>query len=194
MRRNKVHLLTLDAMLIALLAIMTFVPNLGFIQFSPVVSVTIIHLPVIIWSMYFGAKRGAIYGSTFGLLSLLKAAIAPVAVSDVLFVNPLISVLPRIVFGILVGLLGQTIRTKLMKFNRALVLSLAAGVLTLLHTILVVTMMGLFEPETWEIFLIILSGNGLLEMGLAIIIVPLVSATIWPLFDKIMMKYNVNEE
>ena len=78
------------------LIIVLSLTNLGFIAFSPVVSITILQIPVILCATLAGLWEGVFAGFVMGLMSLIKAAMSPTGILDPLFVNPLCSVLPRI--------------------------------------------------------------------------------------------------
>ena len=71
---------------------------LGFIPVGPT-RATIMHIPVIIGAIMEGPVVGGLIGLIFGLLSMFQAATNPTPVSPV-FLNPLVSVLPRILIGI----------------------------------------------------------------------------------------------
>lgn len=81
------------------LIIVLSLTNLGFIAFSPVVSITILQIPVILCATLAGLWEGVIAGFVMGLMSLIKAAMSPSGILDPLFVNPLCSVLPRMLLG-----------------------------------------------------------------------------------------------
>lgn len=71
---------------------------LGFIPVGPT-KATIMHIPVIIGAILEGPIIGAMVGLIFGLFSIIQAIVYPTPVSFV-FLNPLVSVLPRILIGI----------------------------------------------------------------------------------------------
>lgn len=74
--------------------------HLGYIQISPTISLTIMHIPVVLAAILAGLPGGIVTGLIFGLTSLVNAAANPSGVLDPLFVNPLCSVLPRMIFGV----------------------------------------------------------------------------------------------
>lgn len=74
--------------------------HLGYIQISPTISLTIMHIPVVLAAILAGLPGGLVTGLIFGLTSLVNAAANPSGVLDPLFVNPLCSVLPRMIFGV----------------------------------------------------------------------------------------------
>lgn len=85
---------------------------LGFIPIGPT-RATIMHIPVIIGAIMEGPIVGAFIGLIFGLLSVFQAMTNPTPVSFV-FLNPIISILPRVLIGIvtyysynLIGRLGE---------------------------------------------------------------------------------------
>ena len=96
------------AMLIAIQAILTFTP-LGFIMIPPI-SITIMHIPVIIGAVTMGPLFGGILGASFGVMSMLKATFAAASPADIIF-SPFISgtpvqslilcVVPRILLGVI---------------------------------------------------------------------------------------------
>jgi uncharacterized membrane protein len=71
---------------------------LGFIPIGPT-RATIMHIPVIIGAIMEGPLVGALVGLIFGFFSMFQAVMNPTPVSFV-FLNPLVSVVPRILIGI----------------------------------------------------------------------------------------------
>lgn len=82
------------------ISIMLSMTPLGFIPIGPT-KATIMHIPVIIGAIIEGPIVGAVIGGIFGLTSLINNLMNPTVTSFV-FWNPLVSVLPRIVLGIVV--------------------------------------------------------------------------------------------
>lgn len=58
------------ALLIALLAVLTFTP-LGYLVVPPV-SITFLHIPVIIGAILLGPKSGALLGFAFGITAMVR--------------------------------------------------------------------------------------------------------------------------
>ena len=85
MRNNKTAELVLTALFAAIIIIMAFTP-LGYIPLV-VINATIIHIPVILGSLFCGPKKGGFLGFIFGLTSFFKSAF--------------ICFVPRILVGIL---------------------------------------------------------------------------------------------
>ncbi|MBC8587952.1 ECF transporter S component [Paratissierella segnis] len=92
-----VRKLTIIAILGAISAVFGMTP-LGFIPVGPT-RATIMHIPVIIGAIMEGPVVGGCVGLIFGLFSIFQAITNPTPVSFV-FLNPLVSILPRVLIGI----------------------------------------------------------------------------------------------
>lgn len=147
--KNKIRELTILAMFIAIVAVMGFVPGLGFITIAGV-SQTIIHIPVLIGGVLLGKKNAVILGLAFGVVSFFRALTS--VGFDFLFVFPWVSILPRLAFGFLIvpvyGLAKKLIKPRLVS------LIVAFFVLTLLHSLMVLPMLWTTFPlvvgnQTW---------------------------------------------
>lgn len=92
-----VRKMTIIGVLGAISAVLGMTP-LGFIPVGPT-RATIMHIPVIIGAVMEGPVVGAFVGFIFGLFSIFQAMTNQTPVSFV-FLNPLVSVLPRILIGI----------------------------------------------------------------------------------------------
>lgn len=99
-RKNNVFELVLTSIIGAVILILGFIPNVGFIQILPGVAVTIMHIPVIIGAFFLGLKANLFLGFLFGISSLFTALTRPTTPFDMAFVNPLISVVPRMLFSL----------------------------------------------------------------------------------------------
>ncbi len=95
------------ALFIAIIGIMSFVPFLGYIAYGGI-SITTIHVPLIIGAITLGKNKGAILGLAFGLFNLVKAYTSGTP-EAIIFMDPMISVLPRILTGYLIGLFFELI-------------------------------------------------------------------------------------
>lgn len=140
--RKAILTIVIDAMFLALIAAMSYIPFLGYITVGTI-SFTTIHIVVLIGAMLFGKWNGLLYGTFFGLFSLL-AAIQQPGTTNFLFVNPFVSVLPRALFGFLSGLIFDYFR-KRMKLIQFLEFSATfAGFLTILHSFLTLFCLYIF--------------------------------------------------
>ncbi len=171
-----VRKLTLTGLFIALIAVMTYVPYTGYISYGGI-SITTLHIPVIIGAMALGRFGGLILGTTWGLLNLLLAYTSG-SLEAAIFMNPLISVVPRMIDGFLIGLVADLLRGK-MSTNKYSIICGVVGSLT--NTILVLSAIGLFGGEDFMafgdtvamIFQVLVSVNGVIELCLAIFLTPI---------------------
>jgi uncharacterized membrane protein len=121
------------------IAIFLGASHLGFIPWFTGVALTIMHVPVIIAAVLEGPVVGLIVGFLFGAFSLIQAAVAPTGPVDVAFINPLVSVLPRLLIGPVAWLAYRAIHKT--SEPVALVAAGLAGSIT--NTVLVLGTLGL---------------------------------------------------
>ncbi len=76
MKNKKTLSMVMTALFMAIIAVMTFIPNVGYINLI-VIKATLLHVPVIVGSIVLGPKRGAVLGATFGITSLIKNTLEP---------------------------------------------------------------------------------------------------------------------
>src|SRR5512133_795621 len=98
MPQTRTRKIVVTAVLSAVTIVLGLLPFGGYIPFFGI-SITILAIPVIIGAILEGPVVGAGIGLIFGLTSLYQAATAPKSPLDPLFVNPLLSVLPRMLIG-----------------------------------------------------------------------------------------------
>lgn len=85
----------------ALSILLTLVPSLGYIPIPPL-TITTMHIPVIVAAILEGPFVGGFVGMIFGLSSMYTAATIFAGWPTTFpFLNPLVSVLPRILIGVL---------------------------------------------------------------------------------------------
>ena len=183
MKKNRnVFNMTIISMLIAILIIQTFVPILGYIPLGPI-DVTIVHITVILTAVLFGSKMGLTIGTIWGFLSMIRAYTQPTPF-NIVFLNPLISVVPRMLVGWISGLLFQWIKKHLSERLSYMVTALVG---TLLNTVLVLGgiyilaaetyahALGVPEPALLSILGTVVATNGIIEVVASMIILPLVA-------------------
>ncbi len=98
--------LTQLALFSAIILVMTFIPYLGYITIPGALSITTLHIPVIIGAIVLSRQTysyawGAAIGGVWGVTCLLYALFNGTA-DAAIFLNPLISVVPRILVGVLI--------------------------------------------------------------------------------------------
>ena len=97
--------LVITAVLIAISIVLSIPLNmgpfisLGFILIGPTIAITIMHVPAIIGAILEGPLVGLIVGGAFGLFSLFLASQQPAGSPNAIFVDPIISVVPRLFIG-----------------------------------------------------------------------------------------------
>ena len=102
MKRQRTFQMVLSAMFIAMIILQSFVPFLGNLPLV-ILDITIIHITVIV-GIVLGPQAGFLLGFTWGMCSFFRAFTSGSPISLLIFTNPLISVLPRLVMGGLVAL------------------------------------------------------------------------------------------
>ncbi|MBQ9237700.1 MAG: ECF transporter S component [Treponema sp.] len=117
--------------------------RLGFISLSPTVSLTIIHIPVILAAFLAGVPGGLVTGAAFGIFSLIQAAMSPAGALGLFFVNPLVSIVPRMLFGAAAGGLYK-LCLLVPHLPRTVAATVAAFISSAVHTCLVIGAIYLF--------------------------------------------------
>jgi uncharacterized membrane protein len=197
MRNNRVSEMTFLAMFIAIIAVMSFVPWLGFITIGGV-AITIIHIPVLIGAIFGGKKVGIILATTFGVFSMIRAFMTPDAF-NVFFQNPLVSILPRFLFGVSIWYIYTGLyrflkpvivneeaeegkKHRLIQLNELTVLGITFALSSLAHTVITLSALYIFsfnsqlyldifgDASVLRFVWLILLSNGFIEVGLAVII------------------------
>jgi len=85
-------------LMLGITIIMDMTP-LGMIPLGAI-SATIIHIPTIITGIILGPMAGFIMGTALGIIGWIHALTRPVTILDPFFMNPIISVLPRMFIGV----------------------------------------------------------------------------------------------
>ena len=98
--KKKLIRLVMCALFAALIVVMTFTPYLGYITVG-IIEITTLHIVVILGAAILGPKYGAVLGGVWGLTCIMRAfqfGIIP-------FQNPLESLVPRVIVGLVAGLI-----------------------------------------------------------------------------------------
>ena len=97
---EKLRRLTITGMLIAITALLTFTP-IGMIPLPPpLLAVTMVHIPVLVAALCEGTLVGVITGFCFGLFSCIRAFQLGASGLTIFFMDPLVSVFPRVVVAL----------------------------------------------------------------------------------------------
>lgn len=160
------------------LSVVLGITRWGFISLSPVVSLTIMHIPVILATLLAGLVPGVGVGAIFGVFSLIQAATSPSGGLDPLFVNPLVSVAPRMIIAVATWGIDALLR-KIPNMPKIVSGSISAFFGSLSNTIFVIGSLYLLYHDTvfsamgnlgYLAGLGVLMPNALLEAAAAVII------------------------
>ena len=167
---QKTLLIAQVGILSALITVMTFVPYLGYISYGGL-SITLLHIPVIIGAVVLGPKYGGILGGVWGITCIIKAVLAPpTPLEGTIFRNPVVALIPRVLVGIVAGAVfaifakkaeKETEKSSLRKVlfaltNTVLLLGAVFGVVFILKKLLVESIV-FFKPSTAYLVLAILA-------------------------------------
>jgi uncharacterized membrane protein len=185
---SKAYRLSIRGILIAIILVQSMVPFLGFIPLF-VTSLTIIHITVIVAAITLGTKDGMLIGLVWGLSTMFRAWTMPTTPIDTLiFTNPIVSVLPRILVGLVAGVIFTLLYKKTSKFYLSTVVASALGALT--NTVLLGFMGALYTGPVaaayntttsglLSVLLVVVGTNGIPEMIAAMVITPLIVKAIF---------------
>ncbi|MDY0209965.1 MAG: hypothetical protein RBQ91_00980 [Acholeplasma sp.] len=99
MRDKRILQLTLTAVFVTIILVMSLLPQVGFITIMPGVSVTLVHIPVLVGVFLLDRRNSIILGLFMGLGSMIAAYIYGATPFDLAFQLPWISVIPRVLFA-----------------------------------------------------------------------------------------------
>lgn len=184
-RKNRTYRLVFMGIFTSIIILQNFIPFLGYVPVGPF-SLTVIHITVIIAAIVLGPVDGAIIGGIWGMTTFIRAFTFPTSpIAPIVFTNPLISVVPRILIGVVTGYVYLLLK-KIKRFDLA-AMSLAAVLGSLTNTILVLGLIYLFYRVPYANYyqmdvtkllpalLFVVSTNGLAEAIAAGVISPLVA-------------------
>jgi len=157
--------LVVSGMLAAIVAVL-MMTGLGFIQVGPL-QASLLCLPIILGVMTEGLGVGLVLGFTFGFLSLIQAFSTPSPLA-IFFMNPLISVLPRVCIPIAVWLVAKEIK-KVSRENakkRVILRVLAAVLGSVTNTVLVLGAMYVAYSSGY----IVIEVQEIYEQGMALLL------------------------
>ena len=126
------------------LVIVLGITNLGMIPIGPAASISLLQIPVILIVMLTGLPEGLFVGAVFGILSLVRAAMSPAGALDPLFVNPLCSVLPRMLIAVIAWGLWNLLK-KIPHLPKMVSAGIVGFITTVCHTLLVIGAVYIFE-------------------------------------------------
>lgn len=101
-RDEKIRRLVIVGMLAAVIVVL-MVTGIGLLRIGPVIEITFLCLPVLIGVMAEGLGVGLCLGFAFGLISFIQAFSSPTLLAPY-FMNPAVSVLPRLLIPVVTWL------------------------------------------------------------------------------------------
>ena len=179
-RRNQTKTLVLGAVFTALVILLQFMGS--FIRFGPF-AISLVLVPIVIGAATCGVKVGTWLGFVFGVVVLISGDAAPFMAID--FAGTIITVLLK---GTACGLAAGAVYKALEKYNRYLAVAAAAIVCPLVNTGIfllgclvffmeAITEWGIAEGFTNVVgymFLVLVGGNFLFELGSNIVLSPVI--------------------
>ena len=195
MNNKKTLSMVMTGLFMAIIAVMTFIPNVGYINLI-VIKATLLHVPVIVGSIVLGPKKGAVLGATFGITSLIKNTLEPSLLSFAFSPfyqvgdiggngwSVVIALVPRILVGVIPYFVFTGIEELLknIKMRRTIALPLACASGALINTLLVMHLIFFcFREEfaaaqsvavdvVYSMILGIIAANGIPETIVAVVI------------------------
>ncbi|HLR36316.1 MAG TPA: ECF transporter S component [Tissierellales bacterium] len=133
-KRFTLRKLVITGILGGISAILGLTP-LGFIPVG-LTKATIMHIPVIIGAIMEGPLVGGLVGLIFGLFSMFQALTNPTPISFV-FLNPLVSILPRVLIGIVSYYVYKLFKTLGKKTSSIIIYAIWGGITAYLVKVLV---------------------------------------------------------
>lgn len=175
---TRAQLLTINALLCAIIVIFLIFPALGPVKlaFIPIVA-------VIISTELVGLKNGIFSGFFFGLVSFVSSYISPSLLS-LAFHNPLISIVPRILIGVATYYASKGASKLFPKLNPVFSYAAGSAAAVITNTSLVLGAILLFHYGTtfsfngvsaqigWQWLTAILLTNSVIELAICTLITP----------------------
>lgn len=154
-RKITTRKMVVTAILGAITVVLGLTP-LGFIPLG-LISITTMHIPVIVAGILEGPFVGGLVGLIFGLSSMLNAVLRPTPISFI-FLNPIVSVLPRILIGVFSAYVYKFLKKKNNNVVRKLTMAIWIIVALFLSSLLyknITAKADIFQVIIIAIFLVV---------------------------------------
>ncbi len=153
--RFSVRKIAITGILSALSIALNYTP-LGFMLIPGLqIQITFMHIPVIIGAILEGPITGGFIGLIFGLFSLYTATITPWPTAFA-FLNPLVSVFPRIMIGIVAHYVYKGLNNAFHERRKAVSIGITAAIGTATNTVGVLGMIYILYARRYVAALITL--------------------------------------
>lgn len=102
--RQQIQRLTTQALLIVIIVLQDLIPMIGNLPLGPL-SITTLPITVGVVAVVWGPREGMVVGGVWGLLTWVRAFVYPSSpLAPLIFTNPLISFVPRLLIGLVARL------------------------------------------------------------------------------------------
>ena len=205
-KKNNANRIVAAAGALGALTVLLTVTRLGFIPWFSGAAITILHIPVILAVCLHpeglsGLWAGTAVGAVFGLSSLVYAAVSPSGPIDPFFQNPLISVLPRVLFAVCTFLLYKGFSALFKHLSKQsssgfalLSVSFTAFLGTLFHAVFVLGALVIASAIPLQVMWAVIIGNSLLEAVAAVVLTAAVSGSVMGISKRQKSKLNSNQK
>ncbi|WP_155286470.1 ECF transporter S component [Lacticaseibacillus zhaodongensis] len=168
-KRSSAYNISVMGILTALLLLQAFVPMFGYIRITPGVAITTMHLTVIMGAVVLGTRSGATLGLIWGVISMTVAYVAPGdPLSLLLFRNPVIAIVPRVLCGLIAGLVFNQLGKGIGSGKYTTAKMVAAGISgALTNTLFVIGFTWLFYAQRAASIV----GNGANSQNLGFVLI-----------------------
>lgn len=154
--KNKTFEMVLFAAFSSIILLLSLIPNIGYLTFLPGMSITIIHIPVLIGIMLLSFYYALGLGLVFGVSSLMASYLYASNLGNLAFQNPLVSIVPRLVFAVMAFLIIYGLK-KVQQTKHGMVINIITiGMVSVLFV--VIGIIGLHLNTTWPLFFLITMG------------------------------------
>lgn len=180
--RQQIHRMTRRTLWMVLILLQDFVPFIGNVPVGPL-SITTLPITVAVIAILEGPLDGAIAGGIWGILTWIRAFVYPSsALAPLVFTNPLIAVLPRILVGVVAGYIfravaNQRLGATLAGAGASLTNSLLVlgGILLFANTPAVAASYHVNQAGLATALAMILGTNGVVELIVTALVTPLIA-------------------
>jgi uncharacterized membrane protein len=136
--------IAMTALFSALSIVLAFTP-LGYIQLGGAIVITLMHIPAILAALLGGVVPGVCVGLVFGLSSLIRTVMTGAAAGP-FFLNPCVSVFPRMIFPLVASGVFFPL-SKIRFLPKAVSAGIASAAATLFHTMIVMAAICFFYGD-----------------------------------------------
>lgn len=148
MKKNNIFFLTLSAVFIAIIAVMTLTP-IGYLKLGPVIEITLMAIPVAFGGTLLGKWGGLLLGTAFGVSSFVQCFGASAFGAALLSISPvktfLVCMLPRMALGFFSAWIFEAMSKKVNSALSGIVSFLSASII---NTVGFVGLLAVFFYKT----------------------------------------------